>query len=108
MKKTELKKLTYKVLRHWENNVVAAVKVDRERWSKSWQVCAYCREWLHQFAGGCRGCPVFKDTELTNCEGTPYSETNYLDRDDSWTEFQYLLNMAYSQGLEGYYMKEIS
>jgi hypothetical protein len=90
--KEKLINLTYDVLRKWEK------RDDSE--------CPYCREFNSigldiEDPYVCVGCPIMTDTGSTLCLDTPYYFGGYQ------LEFDYLLNMAYSQGLESKYMEEL-
>ena len=48
---------------------------------------------------------------MWECMGTPWENCYRKENkniNDFWDEFTYLLNVAYSQGLESTYMEEIS
>ena len=92
MIKKELIDLTYRALRKWERIVLTG----------DVGACPYCLVFDHN---DCIGCPVFLDTGTRGCHGTPFFDG--FSKADDWSEFQYLLNVAYSQGLESKYMEEL-
>ena len=105
------KRLTYKVLRHWENNVVASeIKKSRE-YSDYCNSCDYCKDnfFLDYYKKkvNCKNCIIYKDTGEYRCEKTPWYNCNYFKPETIWEEFLYLLNLAYSNGEESLYMDEI-
>lgn len=84
MTKNELKKLTAKVLKKWEN----IINGEYSEW------CAYCD------AFNCSTCPIGIDTGEIGCIGTPYRKwENYPTTENAWLEYMYLENVAYSQGI---------
>jgi hypothetical protein len=96
--------LTYKVLRHWEDNVVKASNNELHYDDYQDDKCAYCRSFHF-----CYNCPICHDTGEEGCDNTPYRDyvVEYENLSAVELEFLYLLNVAYSQGLEGKYMGEI-
>jgi hypothetical protein len=104
--KKKLIDLTYKVLRHWENNVVFAT--NGRGYCRKDENCAYCKEYVRAYTiDPCFGCPVYIDTLSHGCHDTPWIYTVAYALEPTWNEFQYLLNVAYSQGLESKYMEEL-
>ncbi len=103
MNKRDLKKITKKVLEHWEDNVETASDgffIKRDPSS-----CSYCENFRKadsSFMMCCSGCPVFEDTGLNGCLNTPYKDTKTGFESilaTTWMEYLYLLNVAYSQEL---------
>lgn len=106
--KAKLKELTYKVLRHWERNIDRAIDGYLNHGHRDSDACAYCQFYGDIFSTNCEdGCPVWLDAGEHGCRDTPWAATKTLFPKDVWDEFMYLLNVAYSQGLEGKYMEEI-
>jgi hypothetical protein len=106
MNKKKLIDLTYKVLRHWEDNVVLAT--NGLRYYRNCAGCAYCDVYGGLYINNCIGCPVYIDALCGGCYGTPWEDTEAYGMEPTWDEFQYLLNVAYSQGLESKYMDELN
>lgn len=104
-------KIYYKVLRKWEDNVVASLEGKSREYSTVTNGCEFCRlsniNRTNQDTGACWTCPISTDTALKFCGGTPYYSTGYNKPKQNWEEFQYLLNLAYANGMESLYMDEI-
>jgi hypothetical protein len=74
---TTNQQLGKRVLEHWER-LAACQSVEQvgEEGINS-GACAFCHKYYNN--GSCVGCPVYRDTGQTDCEGTPFV--------DIWPEF---------------------
>lgn len=97
----------YNVLRRWEDNVVRAEK--GSPYVRGPHQCAFCMACGHSLFkdAKCWLCPIDQDTGFDSCVGTPYLRTCHYGIKETWEEFQYLLNLAYCNGMEKMYTEEI-
>lgn len=68
---------------HWEDNLVKAKA--GEEFSTFAEDCALCAKFApfsQSIEKDCVACPVAKKTGLLCCEGTPYCDVSYAQRED--------------------------
>jgi len=111
-----MRSLTRRVLKHWRRNVILSEEAKEtgcevKLWStvnggfsKRGEDCAYCNVFVHDQnisnKDHCIGCPIRLDTGRVGCNRTPWLSADAWKPKTIWTEYMYLLNVAYSQGLQ--------
>ena len=91
MTKNELKQLTVKVLKKWEDIINGGDETG----------CAYCKSFSETACWTCSlECPICFDTSVAGCKRTPYLDWSInKTTQNAWLEYMYLENIAYSQGI---------
>ena len=108
-----------KSLEHWKKIIIAlsdnkkkivikkrcnSFVIDGQSYNFGFRGCALCS--LYGNMGYCTECPISLDTSTCGCDKTPWKEVVLSFNESSkkrsaciWLQYEYLLNVAYSQGL---------